>query len=147
MNTEIKEKIEDYLSTHTFLRLATVSTEGKPIAHTLAYLSNGLTLYFFTNKNSRKAINMLNNPFVSYVIDENNENITQVKGIQIDGVASLVTDKEELNKVLQLQVKKYPFAAKSEPSPDMCFFKLSPISGAFLDYTISFGHHDYITFE
>lgn len=147
MDKEIKEKISEYLSTHIFLRLATVSQEGKPMAHTLAYVASGLTLYFFTNKNSRKSANMMNNPFISYVVDENNGNISQVKGVQIDGKASLVTDEEELNKVIELQVKKYPFMSKSKPSPDMCFFKLSPISGAFLDYTVSFGHHDYVTFE
>jgi general stress protein 26 len=147
MDKIVTGKISEYLATHTFLRLATVSQEGNPMAHTLAYIASGLTVYFFTNKNSRKAVNMLNNPWISYVVDENNENISQVKGVQIDGKASLVTDEAELNKVIDLQVKKYPFMAKAKPSPDMCFFKLSPISGAYLDYTVSFGHRDNVTFE
>lgn len=147
MDTFIKDKMSEYLSTHTFLRLATVSPEGRPMAHTLAYVSDGFTLYFSTNKHSRKAVNIMNNPFVSYVIDENDENIATVKGVQVDGEASIVTDEGELKKVEELLQKKFPFFKGAKSSPNICLCKVSPLIGWFLDYTVRFGNRDSVKFE
>ena len=40
----------DYLASHRFMRLGTVTTESTPIVHTVAYVSDGATVCFATDR-------------------------------------------------------------------------------------------------
>jgi nitroimidazol reductase NimA-like FMN-containing flavoprotein (pyridoxamine 5'-phosphate oxidase superfamily) len=54
MTEELKDKVREYLSDHYYLNLATVSPQGRPMAHTMAYVSENEIVYLATNKNTRK---------------------------------------------------------------------------------------------
>jgi general stress protein 26 len=143
---EIKKKIVDYLSSHQWLNLGTVDRNGKPMVHTMAFASEGATVYFLTDKNTHKVSDMKVNPHVAYTVDDDNVQVMEITGIQMQGRASLVTDEKEIGKVLKLMSEKYPFMADLPPNPDIIFFKVEPVEAYYLDYSRGFNHRDFVTY-
>ena len=146
MSEEIKQKIADYLKNHEWLNLGTVDAEGRPAVHTMGYVSDGATVYFGTNKNTRKAQNMLNNPFVAYTVDEDNVEVMAITGIQMQGKASLLSDPDELNKVGQMMAEKFPFVMEMPEDADLVMFKVEPVEAYYLDYAKGFTHRDNVNY-
>jgi nitroimidazol reductase NimA-like FMN-containing flavoprotein (pyridoxamine 5'-phosphate oxidase superfamily) len=88
----LKEKIYEYLSDHYYLNLATISPQGRPMVHTMAYVSEGAVVYMATNKNTRKVQNIMQNPYVAYTIDEDDPDWFDMQALQIEGRALIITD-------------------------------------------------------
>ena len=145
MSEEALGKLVDYLKTQNHLRLATVTSAGTPQVHTVAYVSEGAAIFFITDKKSRKAINIFGNPHVAYTVDHDVADWSQIKGIQMEGEASVLQDGEEIQKVLGLFQQKFPQSG-SLPEFEMVVIKVEPTEGFFLDNTLGFGHRDKITF-
>lgn len=143
---EIKKKIVDYLSSHQWLNLGTVDVNGKPMVHTMAFASEGATVYFLTDKKTHKVSDINNNPIVAYTVDEDDVQVMQITGIQMQGRASLVTDEKEMSKVFRLMSEKYPSMADLPPNPDIIFFKVEPMEAYYLDYSKEFNHRDFVTY-
>lgn len=143
---EIKKKIVDYLSSHQWLNLGTVDLNGKPMVHTMAFASEGATVYFLTDKNTHKVSDMKVNQIVAYTVDDDDVQVMQITGIQMQGKASRVTDEKEIGKVLGLMNEKYPLMADLPPNPDIVFFKVEPMEAYYLDYSRGFNHRDFVTY-
>lgn len=147
MNKEILEKITGYLANHEHLNLGTVTAEGAPIVHTVAYVSDGAAIYFVTHKESRKAQNIISNSAVAYTVDDDDyEDWTKIIGIQGRGNAALLEDKGELEKAQALMMKKFPQMANLPPDPNMVFLKVEPTEIYYLDNAVSFGYRDRVEF-
>jgi nitroimidazol reductase NimA-like FMN-containing flavoprotein (pyridoxamine 5'-phosphate oxidase superfamily) len=147
MNKEVLEKIKDYLANHEHLNLGTVTKEGKPMVHTLAYASEGATVYFMTHRESRKTKNMSNNPAVAYTVDQDDyENWTKIRGVQAMGKAKRVDEKEESERAMGMLKTKFPQMANLPPNPNMVVFKVEPTEIYYLDNSVSFGHRDQVKF-
>ncbi|TGC08767.1 pyridoxamine 5'-phosphate oxidase family protein [Methanolobus halotolerans] len=146
MSEEIRKKISNYLSSHNWLNLGTVDQEGRPMVHTMAYVSEGSKVYFTTNKNTHKVSHMLNNPNVAFTVDEDDVNVMEIKGVQMEGKASLVTDREEVNKALGMMTEKYPFMSDMPSNDEYVLFKVDPVKAYYLDYTKGFNHRDEETY-
>ena len=93
MERDIKKKIEKYLLSHYYVRLATLKPDGNPVVHTVGYASEGTTLYIMTDRPSRKAKNIMQNPHVAYAVDENYEEFLNIQGIQMEGKATVIEEK------------------------------------------------------
>ncbi len=145
-NKEIKEKIADYLTSHNILTLATVTPEGNPLAHTVEYASEGTTVYVATSNSRRKTLNILRNPHVAYTVDEDYKDWLTIQGVQMEGVAAVLSRKEDIERAVAVYLGKFPFVAEFPPNPDMVFIKIEPVAGFFLDYTKGFTHSDSVTF-
>jgi len=143
---EIKTKIADYLAGHYYLRLGTVSKDGTPRVHTVDYVSESCTANFVTDRKSRKAENILNNPAVAYAIDENYEDVMAIQGVQMEGKASLVSNETEAKRLLGLMVQKFPGMENMPPNPDLVIFKIEPTRGYFLGNSVTFGHREKVDF-
>ncbi|MCK5511484.1 MAG: pyridoxamine 5'-phosphate oxidase family protein [Thermodesulfovibrionia bacterium] len=146
MGTDTKQKITDYLSAHPYLNLATVTPDGAPLAHTVGYVSEGATVYFITDKNTRKARNISSNPSVAYTVDEDYKELKSIQGIQMRGKAERVTDNALLKKVFGMMEKKYPYMNELPENPDYVLFRINPVEAHFIDNTVSFGHRDIVTY-
>jgi nitroimidazol reductase NimA-like FMN-containing flavoprotein (pyridoxamine 5'-phosphate oxidase superfamily) len=142
----IKAKISDYLVSHPYLRLGTVSEDFTPQVHTVGYVSENCTAYFVTDRKSRKAENILKNPAVAYAVDENYEDIMVIQGVQMEGKATLITMETEAVRLLELMAKKFPGMEDMPPNPELVIFKIEPTRGYFLDNTVAFGHRDLVEF-
>ncbi len=146
MDEQIKDNLIQYLESHAHLRLATVTEDGSPIAHTVAYVSDGATVYFVTDRRSRKYANIQKEARVAYSIDENYEDWSKIQGIQMEGHASILEGPEEIGPVMALFMKKFPEMASLPPDFEMGVIKIEPKEAYFLNNLISFGHRDKITF-
>jgi general stress protein 26 len=146
MGNDVIQKISDYLSNHQYLNLATVRPDNSPLAHTVGYASDGATVYFMTDKKSRKAKNINSNPFVAYTVDEDYTDINKIQGVQMRGKAELLTDNSVIEKVFGIMLGKFPQIKDLPQNPDYVSFKITPVEAFFLDNTVGFGHRDNITF-
>jgi general stress protein 26 len=146
MTEDTKQKIANYLSSHQWLNLGTADRKGKPMVHTMAFASEGATVYFVTDKNTHKVADIMDNPNVAFTVDEDDVQVMQITGVQVQGKASLVTDREETSKAFRLMAEKYPFMADMPSNPDNVFFKVEPAEAYYLDYSKGFNHRDFITF-
>lgn len=140
MTEELKDKIHEYLSNHYYLNLATVSSQGRPMAHTMAYVSEGAVVYIATNKNTRKVQNIMQNPYVAYTVDEDDPDWFDMQALQIEGKASIITDEKELREIGEILAAKFPVAADMPPDPDSIMIKVEPEVIYYLDYSVNFGY-------
>ncbi len=139
---EIKKKIADYLTSHNKMTLATVTPDGRPLAHTVEYVSDGCTVYFGTLRTSRKAQNILKTPHVSFAVDEDYADWMNIQGVQMEGTASVLADPKELKIAGEMYARKFPAVASFPQNPDMIMVKVEPVAGFFLDYAKGFAHRD-----
>jgi len=146
MTEELKTKICEYLANHYYLNLATISSEGKPMAHTMAYVSENEIVYLATNKNTRKVQNIMQNPQVAFTVDEDDPDWFDMKALQVEGKASIVADENELREVGEIMAAKFPVIADLPPDPDAIMIKIEPEIVYYLDYSIEFGYRTSITF-
>jgi general stress protein 26 len=144
MAEELKDKIYEYLSSHYYLNLATVSPQGRPMAHTVAYVSKDAVIYFTTNKNTRKVQNIMHNPYVAYTVDEDDPDWFDMRALQVEGKASIITDENELREVGEIMVAKFPVAADMPPDPDIVMIKIEPEVIYYLDYSVEFGYREQV---
>lgn len=145
MNT-VKIKISAYLASHHYLRLGTVTDKATPQVHTVGYVSEDCTVYFVTDRKSRKAANIFGNPAVAYAVDENYADIMTIQGVQMEGKASVVTLETEAMRLLDRMAEKFPGMTKIPPNPDLVIFKIAPLQGYFLDNSLVFGHREMTEF-
>lgn len=146
MNYNAKENLNAYLGSRNLMTLATVTPDGKPVAHTVDFVHDADTVYFVTDKSTRKAQNILNNPNVFLAVDEEINDISECRAVQMAGLASLVTDAGEAQKTLGMLVSKIPMMAKLPPNPNMSVFKIKLTKGHFIDNTFQLGFRAEIEF-
>ncbi|MGA9187466.1 MAG: pyridoxamine 5'-phosphate oxidase family protein [Methanosarcina sp.] len=144
MAEELKDKIYEYLSSHYYLNLATVSPQGRPMAHTMAYVSENAVIYLATNKNTRKVQNIMHNPYVAYTVDEDNPDWFDMQALQVEGKASIITGENELREVGEIMAAKFPIAADMPPDPDIIMIKIEPEVIYYLDYSVKFGQREQV---
>ncbi len=142
MAEELKDKINQYLANHYYLNLATVSPQGSPMAHTLAYVSKDSVVYLATNKNTRKVQNIMQNANVAYTVDEDDPDWFNMQALQVEGKASIIIDEKELREFGEIMVAKFPVVADMPPDPDTVMIKIEPKVIYYLDYNIEFGHRE-----
>lgn len=146
MSEETRKKISNYLSSHNWLNLGTVDKQGRPMVHTMAYASEGPKVYFTTKKSTHKVSHILENPNVAFTVDEDDVNVMEIKGVQMEGKASMITDGKEAQKVMNMMLDKYPFMSDMPPSDEYVLFKVDPVKAYYLDYTKGFTHRDEETY-
>ena len=59
--TDIEKAIIEYLAKKPFITLATCSSDGLPITHPIAHVTDGATVYFVTDQTTRKVQNIKEN--------------------------------------------------------------------------------------
>ena len=140
-------RVTEYLKSHNVMTLATVKADGRPLAHTVEYASDGATVYFITAMHSRKALNIIANNHVAYTVDEDYTDWSKIQGVQMEGKAAILTEKADVDKAMGVYLRKFPAAAQLLPSPDLVFIKVEPTAGYFLDYTRGFTHREELAFK
>lgn len=148
MDKVLKDKIISILDGHRTMRIATLRPDGWPQTTTVGYANIDLSLYFLCGKESQKAANIAKDSRVSLAIDDDTEQVMQIKGVSMAAHAVRVTHEEEARRVLQLLLGRYPAqAGVSLPMPepaDVAIFRLIPTVISVLDYTAGFGHADLV---
>ncbi|WP_063057160.1 pyridoxamine 5'-phosphate oxidase family protein [Nocardia salmonicida] len=145
---QIQETIVELLRTEEITTLATVDAEGRPSASTMHIAGDGLVTYIHTFQYNRKHTQMLNNPHVSYVVSdlpaEGYAGRRETRSLQMQGLATLVTDPDEIQHAVQLSFAQFPWLAdtsmyKNIKVPDQgqqVFYRITPTSALWADHQV-----------
>ena len=103
-----KAKLLNYLKTQHTMYLATY--DGKPWTSTVFYaIDNDFNFYFISEPTTRHSKAIYKNKLVSSSIADSNQVVTDKKiGVQIEGIASEVKNKNKLKIVVSMWHKKNP---------------------------------------
>ena len=130
--SEVPERVLDYLREHETLTLATASATGIPRAATLTYASDGVTIYIWLNPDATSARNLGQNPVVSFAIDEYSEDWRKTRGIQATGEAEVLLRPDDVSRAVELFAEKFPSLERGQPA-NVSFFRISPSDIQFIE--------------
>ena len=146
MENDIKKSVAEYLTSHRYLALATTDPDGRPVVHNMGYANEGATIYLATFKGTRKVGNIERNPNVALAVSEDYDDWGKIQGVQIQGKASFLETKEDIDRAVSCIVRNFPHFANMDPNPDIIFLKIEPVEGFFIDYTKGFAHKDKVMY-
>ena len=148
------ETVGDFLGSHTTMTLATSGEDG-PWAAALFYAHDSdLNLYFISAKDTRHAADIERNPRVAVAVNAQHKDWSDIRGLQIGGVAEIVPPDQRAGAV-ETYLAKFPdllplfstprneqesrIARAFAASP---FYRLRPNRIRLIDNLKSFGHRD-----
>lgn len=133
-----------YLAGHNVLALAT-SADGMPWVAPVFYAHAADCLYFLSAPHTRHCRNLQHNPQVAGSIQQDYANWTEIKGLQLEGRASLVPDDDKPD-VIALYQRKFNLTAATAPPQilraldKISWYRLQIDSLLFVDNSVAFGH-------
>ena len=133
---DLPDHVLQYLGEQNTFTLATASPSGVPHASTFLYVNEGPSLYFWTKPTTTTAKHIERNPVVAYAIDQYAEDLTQTKGIQGRGEASVILSGEEIARVAALFGDKFPDLSPGA-TMSISFFRVVPTEVEFIDNSSS----------
>lgn len=93
MNDKLRQ-IRSLLARQTTLVLATIDDNARPRSTPLFFIGgDGLRLYWFSARSSRHSRNCARFPRVSVAVFRSTRNWQQIRGVQMDGLVSVVADR------------------------------------------------------
>jgi general stress protein 26 len=131
------------------MTLATLRPDGWPQATTVAYVSDGLTVFVFVSRLSQKFHNITKDGRVSVAIAGDFGKPQDIRGISFGGRAYAVEDRVVFDRVWQMFQQRFPeYAAWEKPdSPLTALLRIEPEVISLVDYSKSFGHSELFTVE
>jgi uncharacterized protein YhbP (UPF0306 family) len=125
--------VYEYLHTRHTLTLATASASGLPHAATFVYVNDGLAFFFATLPDTRTAHNIAENPVVSFTIDQYYPDWRTTKGIQAAGECLVLENAAEIQHIVELFQRKFPFLEQQLGETTRSLFRISPTEIYFID--------------
>jgi len=146
MDPALREEILSVLKGASDMTIATIRPDGYPQATTVSYVSDGLTMYFGCAVESQKAQNIAYNDKVSLTVTLPYFNWEEIRGLSIGGMAKPVTDPNEINRVSELMLRKFPQILRYALAGKKGLFlvRVTPEVVSLLDYRKGFGHTDLV---
>ncbi|MGO9005557.1 MAG: pyridoxamine 5'-phosphate oxidase family protein [Beijerinckiaceae bacterium] len=137
-----------YLQQHHVAGLATSGSDG-PWAAAVFYVSDGFTLYFLSSPTSRHCQNIARDPHVAATIQEDYADWPEIKGLQLEGMASTISGEDEA-RARGLYGEKYPLVGMISQAPSAIvaamarvrWYRIVPQRVYFIDNSAGFGHRD-----
>ena len=150
MQPDMQQKILSLLDQHRIMRIATLRPDGWPQTTTVGYAHDGMTIYFLCGATSQKAANLARDNRVSIAIDDDPDQVMEIKGLSMAAHAQMVIEAAELAKAGKLLMGRYPQQIGTPPMPtelpaDIRIFRVTPMVISVLDYSKGFAHTDLVT--
>ena len=150
MKIDLHMRVQAYLRDHQVATLATGSGEDLWAA-AVFYVHDGFTFYFLSSPTSRHCLNLAQNPRVAVTIQEDYADWLEIKGIQLEGVASVLSGREE-KAARKLYGEKFPVVGMLATAPAVIvkalakvqWYKVVPSRIYFVDNAGGLGHRDEI---
>ena len=146
MDAALREEILSVLKGASDMTIATIRPDGYPQATTVSFVSDGLTMYFGCAAESQKARNLASSNKVSLTVTLPYFNWEEIRGLSMGGIAEPVTDPNEINRVSELMLRKFPQILQYALAGKKGLFlvRITPKVISILDYRKGFGHTDLI---
>lgn len=146
----LRERVQAYLAAHHVMTLATAGDDG-PWAAALFYVHDGCALYFLSAPGSRHCRVIARSPRVSVTVQEDYSDWREIKGVQLEGIATRLSGEEE-QRARGLYEAKFPFLRRLADVPvaiveamlEVGWYKVAPERAYFIDNSVAFGHRDEI---
>lgn len=150
MQDGLRAQVQSYLREHHVMTLASHGEEGVWAA-AVFYANDGFAIYFLSSPTSRHGRNMAGNPRVSATVHEDYSDWREIKGVQMEGSASMLAGKEE-EMARRVYGAKFPIIGKLAQAPasivtalaKVRWYKLVPDRLYFVDNSAGFGHRSEI---
>ncbi len=148
MSATPKAQAFDYLQKHNVATLAS-GADGDIWAAAVFYVNDGSVLYFLSSPTSRHCQNLAKNPRVALTIQEDYCDWPDIKGVQLEGVATEISGKEEEH-ARRLYGAKFPLVGLLGKAPaaivkalaKVRWYKVVPHQLYFIDNALGLGHRD-----
>lgn len=146
MDTQTHAQIIDILDRTADMTIATVRPDGFPQATVVSFVHDDLRIYFGTFKGAQKALNISSCDKVSLTVTPPYDSWNEIEGLSVGGHAHEVTDPDEVARVSELLLARFPQAADFEPedSSQLLLVRVDPVVVSLLDYGKGFGHTETI---
>lgn len=146
----LRERVQSYLRDHHVMTLASHGDEGVWAA-AVFYANDEFAICFLSSPTSRHCRNLAGNPRVSAAVHEDYADWREIKGVQMEGIVSVLAGEEEA-KARRLYGAKFPIVGQLERAPasivnalaNVRWYKLVPDRLYFIDNSAGFGHRDEI---
>jgi len=147
----LRARVLEYLRAHHVMTLATHGNEG-PWAAAVFYVNDGFTLYFLSAPKSRHSMNVAANARIAATIQEDYADWPQIKGVQLEGVASEISGDDELRARAHYGAK-FAVVGKVAKAPaaivaalaKVRWYRVVPERLHFVDNSRGFGHRDEVS--
>jgi uncharacterized protein YhbP (UPF0306 family) len=148
----LKASICRYLARHTTLSMATCHN-SQPWSTDLFYASDdSCRLYFVSSVTTRHCQNIVANPQLSVSISGEVADWREIKGLQLDGVAGVVSEADR-DWVIEMYLTKFPALKTLHQASELLsllleshFYCISPKWIRLIDNSKGFGHKDEMVF-
>lgn len=144
----LSENILSYLKDHNTLVLSTVSGVI-PFSAPLFYASKDFDLYFLSDPATRHGQNIQANPTIAATITEDYQRWQDIRGLQLEGTAQLVTATLEKAGGMAIYLGKFPFVSDFLRSADFRqgagkaqLYRITPKVIWYIDNGQSFSHRE-----
>ena len=104
----------EFLAVARVGRLATADAGGRPLVVPVCYALDGGRIYSAVDakpkrtRELRRLRNIAENPLISLVVDEYDEDWTRLRYVIVEGTADVLTDGDEFTRAVDRLVAKYP---------------------------------------
>ena len=142
MDTGLREEILSILNAADEMTVATIRPDGYPQATTVNYVSDGFAIYFGCAAECQKVRNITCDDKVSLTVTPPHFNWEDIRGLPIGGRAAPVSDPQEINRVSELMLRKFPQVLQYALAGKKGVFlvRITPEVISVLDYRRGFGH-------
>ncbi len=146
MDQKLRDQIVSIIDDAQDMTIATVREDDYPQATTVSYANDGLVIYFGASADSQKAKNISKCSKVSATINRPYNRWDEIEGLSLGGIAVLISDPEELDKVGKALFEKFPQIAEYVPTgmDYGVLFRIEPKVISLLDYEKGFGHTELV---
>lgn len=136
------EELQAYLGQRSTMTLATIGEEGAPQSAPLFFVADEkLNLYFVSDVDSQHGHNILQRPEVAVSIYSETFKWQDIKGIQLEGTAQLITDRIDEKRAWSLYKSKFPFViAFANKVSASNWFIVRPTWIRWIDNQVGFGY-------
>ena len=99
-----------------------------------------------TDKNTRKVKNIKENPNVAYTVYDHTDQFDELRYVQVEGHASVLTDEKTNKEIHKLLNKKFPSMSDIPINSDSVVIKITPKTCYYSDYNKRFGNRETVKF-
>jgi nitroimidazol reductase NimA-like FMN-containing flavoprotein (pyridoxamine 5'-phosphate oxidase superfamily) len=128
--------------------LATARPDGSPVADTVSFARDGLTLYVATRRDSNKVRNLQWRDRVAIAMRADYDGWSTVQGLSIIGSARVLADDDPESRFAHDCLARRFRHERSSPSPqdlpDAVYLEILPAEITLVDYTKGYGHREVV---
>ena len=104
----LKKSVAKLIQWERVCRVATVSEAGVPHLVPVCHVLVDGKIYFGSGSDARKVLNLKRNSRVTVTVDLYSDDWANLKGVMVQGTASLIEEGSRFRKIRALLYKKYP---------------------------------------